>query len=360
MSAARRSSLKRTTAALAVIAAAASAGFLWSSRDAGVTVRADANKTPAATVVVFASLGRVEGLSETAQVGAASDGILKAIYVNEGQAVSKGTLLGDIGCDDLSPMLQAAVADAEAARQSKVRLLRGARDEERKVANRKTAAARATFAQARSNLERQRILFEGGQIARAAYDQAFRDWGVAQADFQAAARTEKLLAAPALPEETARADAEIAAAEAGAQAARERIKKCSIFAPMDGTVLRVYGRAGESFSTVTPRPLFAIADASGRRVKAEVDERDLGKVEMGQKVAVHADGFPGRTFTGTVASISAVIGSKKTLSDDPSDQVDRQVVEATVRLGDDAQLLPIGLRVTVQFFARQTQDRLTP
>jgi HlyD family secretion protein len=359
MSAAVRSSLKLTTAALALIAAAASAGFLWSSRGAGVTVRADTKNTPAA-VVVFASLGRVEGLSETAQVGAATDGIVKAIYVDEGQSVSKGTLLGNIGCDDLSPMLQAALADAEAARQSKIRLLRGTRAEEKKVANKKTAAARATFEQAKSNVERQRILFKGGQIARAAYDQALRDWGVAQADFQAAARTERLLAAPALPEETAKADAEIAAAEAGAEAARERIKKCSIFAPMDGTVLRVYGRVGESFSTVTPRPLFAIADASGRRVKAEVDERDLGKVEMGQKVAVQADGFPGRTFTGTVASISAVIGSKKILSDDPADQVDRQVVEATVHLEKDAQLLPIGLRVTVQFFSRPTQDRLNP
>jgi HlyD family secretion protein len=352
MSAAVRSSLKRTSAALALIAAAASAGFLWSSRGAGVTVRADTTKTPAATVV-FASLGRVEGLSETAQVGAATDGILKAIYVNEGQSVSKGTLLGKIGCDDLSPMLQGALADTEAARQSKIRLVRGARDEERKVADKKTASARATFEQATSSLERQRILFEGGQIARSAYDQALRDWGVAQADFQAATRTEQLLAAPALPEETAKADAQIAAAEAGAQAARERIKKCSIYAPMEGTVLRIYGRVGESFSTVTPRPLFAIADASGRRVKAEVDERDLGKVEMGQTVAVQADGFPGRTFTGTVASISSVIGSKKILSDDPSDQVDRQVVEATVRLGDDAQRLPIGLRVTVQFFSHQ-------
>ena len=134
MSAAVRSSLKLTTAALALIAAAASAGFLWSSRGAGVTVRADTKNTPAA-VVVFASLGRVEGLSETAQVGAATDGIVKAIYVDEGQSVSKGTLLGNIGCDDLSPMLQAALADAEAARQSKIRLLRGTRAEEKKVAS---------------------------------------------------------------------------------------------------------------------------------------------------------------------------------------------------------------------------------
>src|SRR5437667_4759240 len=43
--------------------------------------------------VVFASPGRVEGLSETTEVGAATDGVLKAIYVKEDQFVKKGTLI---------------------------------------------------------------------------------------------------------------------------------------------------------------------------------------------------------------------------------------------------------------------------
>ena len=53
-----------------------------------------------------------------------------------------------------------------------------------------------------------------------------------------------------------------------------------------------------------------------------------------------------------MTNISSVIGSKKVLSDDPSEKSDRQVVEATVNLGQDALHLPIGLRVTVQFFSR--------
>lgn len=99
--------------------------------------------------------------------------------------------------------------------------------------------------------------------------------------------------------------------QARVEEARDRIRKCSIFSPIDGTVLRVFPRAGESFSTVTPRPLFTVADASGRRVKAEVDERDLGRLVVGQVVAVEADGFPGKKFSGKVSSVSAVIGSKK-------------------------------------------------
>ena len=125
-------------------------------------------------------------------MGAAVDGVLKTIYVSEGQAVTKGALLGEIACDDLNDGLTGAMADADAARQGRIRLLRGTRDEERKVASRKTAAAHATLEQAKANFKRQRILFQGGQIARATYDQAVRDAGVAQADFGAASRTEKL------------------------------------------------------------------------------------------------------------------------------------------------------------------------
>ena len=121
--------------------------------------------------------------------------------------------------------------------------------------------------------------------------------------------------------------------------------------PIAGTVLRVYARAGESFSTVTPRPLFSLADTSARRVKAEVDERDLGKVAIGQNVIIQADGLDGKKLTGNVASISAVMGRKSVYTGDPSDKIDRDVLEAVIDLTHDAQSVPIGLRVTVQFLS---------
>lgn len=306
--------------------------------------------------VVFASPGRVEGLSETTEVGAATDGVLKAIYVKEDQFVKKGTLLAEIACEDVASTLQIASAEADGARQARTRLLRGARDEEKRIAIKKTASAQATFTEARSRLERQSALYKDGEISRAAYDQARRDFGVAKADLQAAVQSQALVAAPPLGEEKARADAEVRAAEARIQTAQERIKKCLISAPIDGTVLRVYARAGESFSTVTPRPLFALADASGRRVKAEIDERDLGKVVVGQKVIIQADGLTGKKFSGNVASVSAVMGRKSVYTGDPSDKSDRDVLETTIDLTDDAQSLPIGLRVTVQFLSSSLRN----
>jgi HlyD family secretion protein len=324
--------------------------FLGTSRNRDVQARGPSPADPVGSIV-FASPGRVEGASETSQVGAAADGILKAVYVKEGQEVKRGALLGEIACDDLQPALQTAMAEAEAARQSRARLLRGARDEEKKIAREKTAAARATYEEAKSRLDMQRALYEKQQVSRATYDQAVRDLGVAEANVQAALRTEELLAAPPLEEDKARADADVQAAEGRVRTVQERIGKCTIVAPIDGTVLRVYARRGESFSTITPRPLFDIADTSNRHIKAEVDERDVDKLFVGQKVIIQADALDGKKLRGSVARISAMMGRKSIITGDPSDKSDRDILEALIDLDDNSRPLPIGLRVTVQFLS---------
>ena len=332
-------------------------GFLGTTRTRNSVQARGIGSDSAAPTVVFASPGRVEGASETTQVGAAADGILKAVYVKEGQFVKRGTLLGEIGCDDLQASLQTAIAEADGARQVRTRILRGARDEEKKIAIEKTAAARATFEEAKSRSEMQRALYQKEQISRSSYEQAVRDLGVADANLRAAVRTEELLAAPPLQEDKARADADVLAAEGRARIVQERIEKCSILAPIDGTVLRVYARRGESFSTVTPRPLFSLADTSSRHIKAEIDERDVDKVSVGQKVIIQADALDGKRLNGSVVRISTMMGRKSISTGDPSDKSDRDILEAVIGLEGNPLSLPIGLRVTVQFLTTTSAKR---
>jgi HlyD family secretion protein len=342
---------------LALLLVIVGAAFLATSRNSNsVEAHGGASDNPAAAVT-FAAPGRVEGASETTQVGAAADGILKGVFVKEGQSVKKGTLLGEIGCDDLQASLQTALAEADGARQAKARLLRGARDEEKKIANDKTAAARATYEEAKSRLEMQQALFQKQQISKAAYDQAVRDRDVADANLKAAIRTEELLAAPPLQEDTARADATVMAAEGRAKTVQEQIGKCSIYAPIDGAVLRVYARRGESYSTVAPRPLFSIADTSARHVRTEIDERDVDRVSLGQRVLIEADALDGKKLKGSVAQIADMMGRKSISTGDPADKSDRDVLEAVIDLEDNSRPLPIGLRVTVQFLASKSAKR---
>src|ERR1700732_1773734 len=134
----------------AIVLVIVAAAFLGTTRNRNSVQARGIPSDSATATVAFASPGRVEGASETTQVGAAADGILKAVYVKEGQFVKRGALLGEIACDDLQPALQTAIAEADSARQTRARLLRGARDEEKKIANEKTAAARAPFAGAKT------------------------------------------------------------------------------------------------------------------------------------------------------------------------------------------------------------------
>jgi len=339
----------------AIVLVVMAAAFLGTTRNRNSVQARGIPSERGGTTVAFASPGRVEGASETTQVGAAADGILKAVYVKEGQFVKRGTLLGEIACDDLQASLQTAIAEADGARQARTRLLRGARDEEKKIATEKTAAARAMFEEAKSRLEMQRALYQKEQISRSSFEQAVRDLGVADANLRTAVRTEELLAAPPLQEDKARADAEVAAAEGRARAVQERMGKCSILAPIDGTILRVYARRGESFSTITPRPLFSVADTSSRHIKAEIDERDVVEVSIGQRVVIRADALDGKMLTGSVVRISPMMGRKSISTGDPSDKSDRDILEAVIGLDNDTRSLPIGLRVTVQFLTTNSK-----
>ena len=342
---------------LAVVLMIMVVAFFGTSRNRNSVEARGTSSDNSAAEVLFASPGRVEGASETTQVGAAADGILKAVSVKEGQFVKRGTLLGEIACDDLQASLQTTLAETDGAREAKARLLHGARDEEKKIASDKTAAARATFEEAKSRMEMQRALYQKQQISKASYDQAVRDHDVAGANLQAAVRTEELLAAPPLQEDTAHAEAEVMAAEGRVKTVQERIGKCSILAPIDGTVLRVYARRGESYSTVTPRPLFSLADTSTRHIRAEIDERDVDKVSLGQTVVIEADALDGKKLRGSVGKISDMMGRKSISTGDPADKSDRDVLEAVINLEDNSRPLPIGLRVTVQFLASKSAKR---
>ncbi len=339
---------RRVTAPVAL--AALLAGCATDRRKDASADPAPANEVASSSPkVLFACQGRVEGRSETVEVGAAIDGVVTAVHVREGQLVRRGDVLAEIGCEDLKASLLEADAAVESARQVKARLVRGSRQEERLAAEQRTAQARAVVKQAVSDLARRQRLIERDDISHADYEQAARDRDVAEARLNEALRNEELVKAPALPEEIAKADADIRAAGRRAAAISEKIAKCRVVSPISGTVLRVLLKQGESFSTVTPRPLAQVADLSVARVRAEVDERDVARVKVRQKVRVFQEGFRERAASGVVETIYRTMGRKRVSSGDPAEKTDRDVLETMILLDKNAPRFPLGLRVIVQF-----------
>lgn len=308
-------------------------------------------KNTAKESVILACPGRIEGSSDVINVGAGIDGVLSAVLVNEGQQVAAGAVLALIDCKDLASEIREARASAESARQSRSRLLRGSREEERRTAANETDVALAELKQARIQYQRVLQLSETGVIPREELDKARHDLEVAEAAARAAASRKDLVNAPPLPEEVAKAGADVKSAEERVKTATAKLEKCTVKAPIAGTVLKCHLKAGESVSTVYPQPIVSLADTSSLRVRAEVDERDVARIYPGQRVVVLVDAFPDKTFPGKVSSVGALMGRKKVRTGDPAEKSDRDVLEVLIDLEQTDKRLAVGLRVTVRFLS---------
>jgi len=131
----------------------------------------------------------------------------------------------------------------------------------------------------------------------------------------------------------------------GAQAALDNL---TIRAPISGTVLQLGVRAGELASPAVPQPLVVLGDLSRLRVRAELDQRDLGLIKSGQPVVVRSAAFPGRDFAGKVSSIAPIIRPGSFGARGPSGFTDIDVAEAVVELAAPGPLI-VGMKVDVYF-----------
>jgi hypothetical protein len=91
-------------------------------------------------------------------------------------------------------------------------------------------------------------------------------------------------------------------------------------------------------------PIITAADNSALRVRADVDETDVGKLRVGQRAFMTAEAYGDRKFYGRVLRVGEVLGRNNVRTDEPAEKVDTKILETLVELepGGD---LKLGLRV---------------
>src|ERR1041384_6870987 len=270
-------------------------------------VKKEANRE----TVLLAFPGRVEGASEVINVGAGADGVIAEIRVLEGHSVRIGDVLAVIDRRDLNANLSGARAQGEVARQTRERIVRGSRDEERRQAEAEVSALQALLKQNQLRYDRFQTLFQQGVISEDQRDEAKKNLDVAEANLRAAVKHKELVDAPPLPEELERADADVRAADERVRSVTERLEKAFVKAPISGTVLKTFMRPGETFSTFTPQPILSLADLSSLRVRAEVDERDIGQVHNGERVIFRSYSFQNGKLMEPVKASARRWGAKR-------------------------------------------------
>jgi HlyD family secretion protein len=208
----------------------------------------------------------LSGTIEAYEVQVASKATARVVSVRceEGQTVRTGDTLMVLEDADYRSAALAAQAQLQAAQ-----------------ANLSAATAQASLAESsRARLER---MFKTGNLTRQELDQV---------QTQARAARDALAAAGTAVE----------AARAQADVAENRVKDCTITAPLSGNVSAVVFRRGE---TVLPgSPPVTIIDLDQTWLTVYLPERLLGKVRLGDPARVRVDAYPRKDFMGTVSFIA--------------------------------------------------------
>ena len=327
-----------------VAVAALTATLIWGRTTS--SKRAQSSEAAPAAAFLVAAAGRVEPGTEDIKLSSELNGKLKSILVEEGDRVTRGQVLAELQNDDYRAQVDSAAAEVRQREAERRKVVNGARTQERREAFSSVEEAKAVMNNAESEMQRRQKLFAAGVISREEEDRYTKEYEVATARFEEMSHHHDLVDADAREEDRAMADANLQLSRARLEEARAVLDKTYIRAPIDGTVLRKYHRAGESVSNsaTNPDPVLTIGDKRALRVRIDVDEADVNKLVLGQPAYVTADAYGNQHFPGHVVRIGQELGRKNVRTDEPTERVDNKILETLVQL-DSGVDLPVGLRV---------------
>jgi HlyD family secretion protein len=245
--------------------------------------------------------GRVE-TAHRVDIGAQITGTVKRVPVADGQAVRAGDVLVELEAAELNAVgRQADVAVVQARAR-----LRQLQEVQSPVAAQTLRQAQANHDNARAALARNQQLFGQGFIGRAALDESRKNAELA--DAQVSATQRQLDTTGRSGSDRALAVANVAGAQASADAARARAGYAVMHAPVSGTLI---ARNVEVGDVVQPGKVLLTLSPGGRtQLVVEIDEKNLRLLALGQQAWVSADAYPKETFAAVLAYINPGVNAQ--------------------------------------------------
>ncbi len=251
--------------------------------------------------------GKVDVEGGVVYLAGRRDGIVREVFVEEGDSVKKGQIL--------------AVLDDALARSN----FELARSEFKKV---QTDMALLQIKRAAADREVKRLakLLPIQAVATQEFDQAQDRLRLSEAELtQAQAVRETISARVAL--------------------AQQEIELYKVRAPCDGKIVKRFAKPGFGVSVLNSTALFIIVPDTSRIVRAELDERFVSAVKAGMEAEVMPETDETVRVAAQVLRVGDLFGVKQA-ADDPSERVDVRVVELV--LTGSFEEFRIGQRVLVR------------
>ena len=290
--------------------------------------------------------GRVEPLSGVIRVAVPVMGVIGDVLVKAGDAVFAGEPL--VSLIDHEARARLAAAEAQVALRRRVRNKESAASGAavRRRAEDAVADAEIAVSEGRSFVDKAAVERRAGRGSDADVEAARSGLTRAQVRLvQQKAELRRLEANAPLPTQ---AEGQLNIARSELLAVQAAIEKMTIRAPMDATILQMNARQGELASPLAAQPLVLLGNVSALRVRAEVDERDITKIKVGQSVLVRPAAFRDREIAGTVSLIAPLVEAGRHNALGQRNMTDVDVAEVLVSLGEPGPLA-VGMKVDVYF-----------
>jgi membrane fusion protein (multidrug efflux system) len=264
------------------------------------------------------------------------------VAVREGLFIRKGTLVFRL--DPAIP--QAALNRAEASLVSAraglaasealfEKAVNGSRPEEIKAAEATAKRLQNEEEMARLDFERIQSLFKQSTVSQDDLDRARTAYESARQSREGAGQNLILLQQGTRREDIAAAKAEVdlarsKVAEAGAavESARSDLARCTVSAPFDGWVVRRWLDPGAM--PLTAQPVISLFDPATLRVDANIEEKYLHDVAIGDTADISVDAYPALRLRGRVTEILRAANSEFSLI--PAEGVSGTFIKVTQRV----------------------------
>jgi len=346
----KRKKLLFGTAAIVVVALV---GFytLGGAKKAAANYITDTVKKGNVTNSISAT-GTIEPVS-TVSLSFENSEIIKKIYVKAGEHVTTGQFLAEEESDNLAAQQSQSSASVKGA-VAKLQLLKnGSTAEDIAQSEASLRVAQSAYDLAKLKLERNQKLFDGGAISQSDLDTTKNEYASAEGKLKQAEESLKSLRNGNRQEDIDAQAAQVESSSAQLQIAQKALAGAKMVSPMDGIISEVNGgegqRATANNNSTSSSSGFMVIISDTLQVKAQVNEADIGKLEIGQKAELTVNAFPNKTFTGTVSSISPQATTVSNV----------QVYNIVIQLDENQQGLKAGMPANINIIINRSENILT-
>jgi HlyD family secretion protein len=248
---------------------------------------------------------RASGVVEMDEIDVASleGGRIVRLMTDEGDSVRVGDTLAVLQRGELAAQVEAQVAQAGRAAAQSQAVTTGPRTEEVRIARADLASAATQLDLAEKQLARAKELAAGHVIAQADLDRAINERDAALARRDAAQQRLTMLEAGSRREDVTAARDAAVSARAQLAAVRSRLGELVLLAPVHGVVLLKNFEAGEL--AMAGQPVVTLGNPDSLWVRVYVGAPEIGRVRLGARAEVFAEGFGNHTFPGRIVYISS-------------------------------------------------------